>query len=211
MAVALDREAIRKNIGGAFAGAFADGLVKPNIGGDYAPTNFWTSYFGQPVPDKGDPELAKKLITESGVAAPTLVFNFADTPTNQKTAAIVIASLGLAGITVTPAPLEPGKYYSIVFNPKTSGDFGTGGWGADWPNASTVLPPLLTQKGGWDLSQLDDPAVNAAADAALTELDRTKQMALWQAMNKKSAEDVNTIPTFFGLSQTIGGTKVGPL
>jgi peptide/nickel transport system substrate-binding protein len=211
MAVALDRAAIRLNIGGAFAGAYADGLVKPNIGGDYAPTEFWTSYFGQPVPDSGDPELAKKLITESGVAAPTLVFNFADTPTNQKTAAIVIDSLGKAGITVTPAPLEPGKYYSIVFNPETSGDFGTGGWGADWPNASTVLPPLLTQAGGWDLSQLDDPAVNAAVDAALTELDRTKQMALWQAINKKSAEDVNTIPTFFGLSQTIGGTKVGPL
>ncbi len=211
MAVALDRAAIRKNIGGEFAGAYADGLVKPNIGGDYKATEFWTSFFGQPVPDSGDPVLAKKLITDSGVAAPTLVFNFADTPTNQKTAAIVIDSLGKAGITVTPAPLEPGKYYSIVFNPETSGDFGTAGWGADWPNASTVLPPLLTQAGGWDLSQLDDPAVNAAVDAALTELDRTKQMGLWQAINKKSAEEVNTIPTFFGLSQTIAGTKVGPL
>lgn len=211
MAVALDRAAIRLNIGGAFAGAYADGLVKPNIGGDYAPTDFWTSFFGQPVPDNGDPELAKKLISESGEAAPTLVFNFADTPVNQKTAAIVIDSLGKAGITVTPAPLEPGKYYSIVFNPETSGDFGTAGWGADWPNASTVLPPLLTQAGGWDLSQLDDPTVNAEVDAALTELDRTKQMALWQALNKKAAENVYTIPTFFGLSQTIGGTKVGPL
>ena len=82
---------------------------------------------------------------------------------------------------------------------------------SDWPNASTVLPPLLTQKGGWDLSQLEDPAVDAAVDAALTELDRTKQQGLWQALNKKSAEDVHTIPTFFGLSQTIAGTKVGPL
>lgn len=211
MAVALDRAAIRLNIGGAFAGDYADGLVKPNIGGDYAPTEFWTSYFGQPVPDNGDPELAKKLISESGEAAPTLVFNFADTPVNQKTAAIVIDSLGKAGITVTPAPLEPGKYYSIVFNPETSGDFGTAGWGADWPNASTVLPPLLTQAGGWDLSQLDDPQINAEVDAALTELDRAKQQKLWQALNKKAAENVYTLPTFFGLSQTIGGTKVGPL
>lgn len=209
MAVALDRAAIRLNIGGAFAGAFADGLVKPNIGGDYAPTEFWTKYFGQPVPDNGDPELAKKLISESGAPAPTLVFNFADTPVNQKTAAIVIDSLGKAGITVTPAPLEPGKYYSIVFS-DARGDFGTGGWGADWPNASTVLPPLLTQAGGWDLSQLDDPQVNAEVDAALTELDRTKQKTLWQALNKKAAENVYTIPTFFGLSQTIAGTKVGP-
>ena len=211
MAVALDRAAIRLNIGGAFAGSFADGLVKPNIGGDYAPTGLWTDFFKQPVPDGGDPELAKKLIVESGVPAPKLVFNFADTPVGQKTAAIVIASLGKAGITVKPAPIEPGKYYSVVFDPAASGDFGTGGWGADWPNASTVLPPLLTQAGGWDLSQLDDPAVNAAADAALTQLDRTKQMAAWQAMNKSAAENMYTIPTFFGLSQTIGGNKVGPL
>jgi peptide/nickel transport system substrate-binding protein len=210
MAVALDRAAIRLNQGGAFAGTFADGLIKPSIGGDYAPTNFWTSYFGQPVPDNGDPELAKKLISESGEAAPTLVFNFPDTPVNQKTAAIVIDSLGKAGITVTPAPLEAGKYYSIVFS-DARGDFGTGGWGADWPNASTVLPPLLTKAGGWDLSQLDDPKINAEVDAALTELDRTKQMALWQALNKESAEAVHTIPTFFGLTQTIGGSKVGPL
>ena len=210
MAVALDRAAIRLNIGGAFAGGYADGLVKPNIGGDYAATNFWTSYFGQPVPDSGDPELAKKLILESGEPAPTLVFNFADTPVNQNTAAIVINSLGKAGITVTPAPLEPGKYYSIVFS-EARGHFGTAGWGADWPNASTVLPPLLTVAGGWDLSQLDDPAINAAVDSALTELDRPTQMKKWQDLNKLSAESVHTLPTFFGLSQTIGGTKVGPL
>ena len=210
MAVALDREAVRLNIGGAFAGAFADGLVKPNIGADYAETGFWTTFFGQPVPDTGDPELAKKLIAESGEAAPSLVFNFADTPVNQKTAAIVIASFAKAGITVTPAPIEPGKYYSVVFDPEASGDFGTAGWGADWPNASPVLPPLLPQKGGWGLSQLDDPAINAKVEAALTELDRTKQAGLWQALNKEAAENVYTIPTFFGLSQTIAGTKIAP-
>jgi peptide/nickel transport system substrate-binding protein len=210
MAVALDREAIRLNIGGAFAGSFADGLVKPNIGADYAPTGFWTTFFGQPIPDTGDPELAKKLIAESGEAAPALTFNFADTPVNQKTAAIVIDSFKKAGMTVTPAPIEAGKYYSVVFDPASAGDFGTGGWGADWPNASTVLPPLLTVKGGWDLSQLDDPAINAKAEAALTELDRTKQEGLWQALNKEAAENVYTIPTFFGLSQTIAGTKIAP-
>ena len=210
MAVALDREAVRLNIGGAFAGEFADGLVKPNIGMDYAPTGFWTTFFGKEIPNTGDPELAKQLIAESGEAAPTLVFNFADTPVNQKTAAIVIDSFAKAGITVTPAPIEPGKYYSVVFDPEASGDFGTAGWGADWPNASTVLPPLLTQKGGWDLSQLDDPAVNAQVETALTELDRAKQATLWQALNQEAAEKVWTLPTFFGLSQTIAGTKIAP-
>jgi peptide/nickel transport system substrate-binding protein len=211
MAVALDREAIRLNIGGAFAGDFADGAIKPNIGADYAPTGLWDSFFGKEIPGTGDTELAKQLIQESGEPAPKLVFNFPDTPTNQKTAAIIIDSLGKAGITVTAAPIEPGQYYSVVFDPKKSGDFGTGGWGADWPNASTVIPPLFTQKGGWDLAQLDDPSVNAAVDAAFAELDRGKQAADWQAINKQSAEQMWHIPTFFGLSQTIAGPKVGPI
>jgi peptide/nickel transport system substrate-binding protein len=211
MAVALDRDAIRLNIGGAFAGDFADGFVKPNIGADYAPTGFWDSYFGQAVPATGDPVLAAKLIADSGEAAPSLDFNFADTPTNEKTAAIVISSLGKAGITVTPKPLEPGKYYSIVFDPAKAGDFGTGGWGADWPNASTVLPDLFTQKGGWDLSQVDDPQYNADVQTALSTLDRTAQEGLWQALNKTATQNVYAIPTFFGVAQDLAGTKVGGL
>ena len=211
MAVALDREAIRLNIGGAFAGEFADGAIKPNIGQDYAETGIWDTFFGKQIPDTGDPELAKQLIAESGEEAPELVFNFSDTPVNQKTAAIVISSLGKAGIKVTPAPLEVGAYYSIVFDPKKAGDFGQGGWGADWPNASTVIPPMFTQLGGWDLSQLDDPDVNKRIEAAVVEPDRAKQASMWQALNKESAEKMWTIPTFFGLSQTIAGPKVGPI
>jgi len=211
MAVALDREAIRLNVGGDFAGELADGLVKPNIGADYAPTGFWTDFFGKPIPDNGDPELAKQLIADSGEAAPSLTFNFPDTPTQQNNAAIVISSLGLAGIKVTPNPIEAGIYYSVVFDPTNPGDFGYGGWGADWPNASTVIPPLLTVVGGWDLSQLDDPDFNAEVDTASTELDRTKQQALWQALDKKAIENVYTIPYLFGTSQTLAGTKVGPI
>lgn len=211
MAVALDRDALRTNAGGAFVGGYADGAIKPNIGQDYAPTGLWDSFFGQPVPDTGDPELAKKLIAESGEAAPTVVFNFADTPTNQKNAAIVIDSLGKAGITVTPAPLEPGQYYSTVFDPEKAGDFGMGGWGADWPNASTVIPPLFTQEGGWDLSQVEDADFNAAVEAAQSELDRGKQASMWQALNQQAAEQVWIIPTFFGLSQTLAGGGVGPV
>ena len=106
-------------------------------------------------------------------------------------------------------PIEAGKYFSIVFDPASAGDFGAGGWGADWPNGSTVIPPLFTVKGGWDLSQLDDPAFNAKVDAALTELDRAKQATMWQALNKEAMQNVWAIPTFFELSQTIAGTKIG--
>lgn len=211
MAAALDRDAMRTNLGGDFYGDFADGAVKPNIGPDYAATGFWTAAgpFGADVPNTGDATLAKTFLAKSGGAAPTLNYNFSDTPTRNKEAAIIIAALGKAGITVTPKPIDPAHYYSTVFDPAKAGDFGYGGWGADWPNASTVVPDLFTQKGGWDLSQVDDAAFNTAVDAALAELDRTKQEADWQALNKQATNNVWIIPTFFGLSYNIAGDKIG--
>ena len=51
MAVALDRDAIRTAAGGDFDGDFADGVIKPNIGQDYAPTGCGaTDLFGQAIP-----------------------------------------------------------------------------------------------------------------------------------------------------------------
>jgi peptide/nickel transport system substrate-binding protein len=212
IAIALDRASIRLNGGGAFFGEIADGVIKPNIGQDYAPSGMWTDMFGKAVPDSGDPDHAKQLIAESGVATPVKVtFNFANTPTGQKNAAIVIASLAKAGITVTPAPLERGEYYNVIFDPKSAGDFGTNGWGADWPNASTVIPPLFTKSGGWDVSQVNDADFQAKVDAANAELDRAKQAADWQALNKLAMQNVWAIPTFSELAQRLAGTKIAPV
>jgi peptide/nickel transport system substrate-binding protein len=208
MAVALDRQAVRKNSGGDFFGDYADGLIKPNLGADYAPTNLWTSLLGQPVPDNGDPAFAKKLIADSGVPAPSLTYDYAQTPTGDKNAAIVKASLELAGFKISVNPIERGKYYSVVFG-KSAHDFGYAGWGADYPSASTVIAPLLTVVGGWDLSRLDDPDYNKQVTAALGETDPAKNHAAWQALNTLASKNMYTIPAFFELTQRLAGTKVG--
>lgn len=210
MAVALDRDGMRKNAGGEFYGDYADGVIKPNLGVDYSETGLWTTFFGQKVPEAGDPELAKKLITESGEPAPALTYDFPNTPVRAKEAVVIGDSLTRAGFKVTLNPIEAGKYYSVAFDPTASHEFGYGGWGYDWPNGSTVIPPLFTQAGGWDLSQLDDKAFNDKVKAALGETDRAKQATLWQALNKEAAENMYVIPTFFGKTQRIGGTNVGP-
>ena len=208
MAVALDRSAILKVRGGDFYGTMADGLIKPNVGVDYAPTGLWDSLLGQKIPDSGDTAYAKQLIAESGQAAPALTFDYGQTPTGDKLAAIVISSLGAAGFQVTPNPIEGGEYYSVVSG-KGAHEFGSAGWGGDWSRASTVIPPLLTVKGGSDLSRLDDPAYNAQVAAALAETDVTKQSADWQALNKLASQNMYTIPAFFCTTQRLAGTKVG--
>jgi peptide/nickel transport system substrate-binding protein len=210
MAVALDREGYRLASGGAFAGDYADGVIKPNIGQDYAPTGWAEDLFGQPIPPEGDPEFARQLIAESGEEAPTLRYDYAQSDVADQLAAIVKQSLEAAGFTINPNPIESGQYYGIVFDPEKAGDFGFGGWGPDWPNASTIISPLFTQVGGWDLSQVDDPEYNELVDDALTTLDRAEQATKWQELNKLAMERVYVIPTIFNRAQFFSGTKVGP-
>jgi peptide/nickel transport system substrate-binding protein len=210
MAVALDREALRVNAGGAYAGDLADGAIKPNIGVDYGETGWATDLFGEEIPPTGNPDLAKRLIEESGKPAPSLTFDYPQTPVNDKAAAIVKSSLERVGFKVEPNPLEPGSYYSVVFDPDKKHEFGTGGWGPDWPNASTVIPPLFTHEGGWDLSEVEDKDFNARVKDAQTELDRDAQAAKWQELNKFAVEQAWIIPTRFNLTQVIAGTKVQP-
>ncbi len=162
LAVALDREALRTNAGGAYAGDYADGVIKPNMGQDYAPTEMWNGLLGQKIPDTGDAEYAKKLIAESGAPMPSVTFDYPNSPTNTKAAAIIISSLAKAGITAKGNPIEPGQYYGVVFDPEKAHELINAGWGPDWPNASTIIPELFTPTGGFNLSQFDDQAFNDA-------------------------------------------------
>ena len=214
MAVALDRAAIRDASGGAFLGDYADGVLKPNIGQDYAPTHVWDAQgpFGQTIDPGGDPTLAEQLIQQSGESAPTLTYDYAKSTVGDQVAAIVKQSLQAAGFTITLKPLT--NYYSYILNPATQDDFGATGWGPDWPNASTVIPDVFTPQAGFDLSQVSAanyPDFYNAVVANQVQTDRAAQATEWQALNTEAADQMFVIPTFFGLAQTMAGTGVGNL
>jgi peptide/nickel transport system substrate-binding protein len=209
IAVALDRDALRTNAGGAYAGDFADGAISPTLALDYAPTGMWDGLLGKTVPATGDPDFAKQLITDSGQPAPTITLDYQNTPTNTKAAAIIVSSEAKAGITVKPNPIESGQFYGIVFDPAKAHDLILTGWASDWPNGSTVIPELFTPAGGFNLSEVDDKAFTAASDAAKIELDRAKQAADWQALNKQASQNAWLIPTRFGRDQRLPGVKIG--
>jgi peptide/nickel transport system substrate-binding protein len=206
---AADRAQMLTIAGGSFAGDLADGSIKPNLSADYAPTGLWDTLLGAKVPDTGDPELAKKLITESGEPMPSLTYDYAKSPDADKSAAALQASLKKAGITLKLNAIEAGKYYSTVLDPAKENELASAGWGPDWLNASTVIPPLFTPSGGFDLSQVNDKDFNAKVDAAMKELDRAKQATMWQELNKESVAQAWILPTRFGREQRLAGSKVG--
>jgi len=209
MMVALDRSQIIKVNGGSYAGEVADGLIKPTLASDYAPTGLWDSLLGQKIPETGDPAFAKKLIAESGAPMPTITFDYAKTPLGDQTAAVVKSSFGLAGITVKLNPLERGSYYGIVLDKTKQHELTNSGWSPDWPNASTVIPPLTTPLGGFDLSRGATPDYLKKIDAAQVETDRAKQAQQWQELNKYGLQQGWVIPTLFEKEQRLAGSKVG--
>ena len=214
IAVAVDRDSIRTAAGGDFYGDFADGLVKPNLGVDYAETGWAKDLFGEAIPPSGNTELAKKLILASGETAPTLTYDYGKSATGDAIAAIWKSSLEKAGFTINLNPIQSG-YYATIADPKLQHEFGVSGWGSDWPNASTVIGPLLTGATQFNdasdyprITKDNNPEFYAGVSAALSETDRAKQAAKWQALNKEAVQKAWFVPGFFLLSQVLAGDKI---
>jgi peptide/nickel transport system substrate-binding protein len=208
--------------GQAFNGDPADGVIKPLMGLDYAPTG-WAA--GDPDwKPEGNIEKAKSLMDQAKTECPDLYaratdpnqgifYDVADTPTSKSASAIWIESMAAIGVTMKFNFIEPGKYYSIVLDATKQGDLSAGGWAPDWANASTVVPELFTAEGGFPMSQnWEDPAYaefKKRSDANLSETDRVKQGKEWAALNKYAMDQMWVIPGVFSKTQEIWGSKIG--
>ncbi|MSZ70623.1 MAG: hypothetical protein F2709_05630, partial [Actinobacteria bacterium] len=206
--------------GAAFGGDPADGVIKPLMGLDYAKVTGLDEF-----KPEGNAEAAKKYMAAAKTACPDvyakatdpkrgLYFDFADTDTNKKSAAIWIDSMKKnAGITMKFNYIEAGSYYAVVLDQTKQGDLSRAGWAPDWANASTVIPELFTEAGGFPMSQnWGDPAYKAfkeKSDAALSEPDRKKQGKMWAELNQYVMDQMWVIPGVFSKTQEVWGSGLG--
>jgi peptide/nickel transport system substrate-binding protein len=217
---AKDWNAIITLLGGqALNGDPADGVIKPIMGLDYKKITGYEDW-----KPEGNIEKAKALMAEAKTKCPTeyaratdpkrgLVYDSTDTESSKKTSAIWIDSLKKAGIVMKFNFIEPGKYYAVVLDATKQSDLSGGGWAPDWANASTVVPELFTETGGFPMSQnWSDPAYpafKAMIDKALIESDRKKQGEMWAAANQYAMDQMWVIPSVFSKSQDVWGSKLG--
>ncbi len=167
--MATDRAAYVAANGGEKSAIVAQSLIHPSTVGYVANPTFAA------IPDAGDPEGAKKLLQEAGVKIPyPITYTYSGgTPKADNTAAALKAGWDKAGFSVTLDSL-PDTYYDVVNKPNnTKSDVMWGGWGADWPGVSTVLPPLFDSRlnlssasVGQDYGSFQSDAVNKMFDAA---------------------------------------------
>jgi peptide/nickel transport system substrate-binding protein len=183
--------------GGLTAGVPAQAIIAPAVAG-YKEFNAFNA------PDAGDPVKAKALLTEAGVKIPypiTLTFS-GGTPTSQKSAAALKAGWEKAGFAVTLNELTD-TYYDVIQNPANAEKYDVtwAGWGADWPSASTDIPPLFDGRiqlnaasNGNDYGYYLNPQLSTMIDAAFAETDLDKQAKMWGDMDEFLAKDVAYIP-----------------
>ncbi|MGV1003558.1 MAG: ABC transporter substrate-binding protein [Candidatus Nanopelagicales bacterium] len=207
---ALPRAEMRTIRGGDFAGDLATTSINPMLASSFSPTDMFSNLAGKyNVGDNGDPEAAKKLVAESGVAMPTINFQYAKTETNDKMAEAIVAALGKADIKVKPDPIDPGAYYAIVMDDAKAGEMMMAGWGPDWANGSTVIPELFAGAGSFNLSRYDDTEFNNKVAEVTAMGDLVEQAKQWAALDSTAMQQALIAPFLYDKQQRLTGSKVG--
>ena len=218
---AIDTQALIDLSGGReFYGDPGDNPVKPVLGLDYTKTK--GNIHDPNWKITGNPDYAKSLVESIKSSDPAaykkatvdgIVWDIAQSATNQKAAVLIADAAKAAGIIIKFNFIPSGQYYSTVQNTEKQNDISSAGWGADWANASTVLPELFTKEGGFNLSQnWNDaayPAFKKLSDAGKNETNRNKQAAIWKQASQYVMDQYWIIRPVFSKAQDVWGSKVG--
>ena len=231
MYYARDAKALLDYAGGPdYAGSYATGVISPLLATDFEPTKVVGPSDYKNTSDvvdattgfkpSGNVEKAQALMDAAKTKCPAdytkatttgITIDVSQSSTLNDTIPINEKAFARVGIKVNFNIIKSG-YYPTVMNAEKQSDLSTSGWGADWANASTVIPELFTTAGGFNISQNSkDPAYKAFEDKvnlAMKTTDRKKQAALWKELDKEAMKNFWVLPTLFGKAQEVWGSKV---
>ena len=207
---AINKETVRGAFGGEAYGTYATTFLPPGTDGrvnDAAP------YGTNPA---GDPAKAKALLASAGVKNLTLSLAVEATPTQGKVASAIKDALAAVGITVNIKSIDRGSYFNNVGTTSNKYDLIWGDWIADWPNASTILPPLFDGRqiiptGNENFAQLNDPAVNTQMDKIAAMSDPAAANAAWGQLDVQILKDAAVVPLVYMNFDEISGKNVAGL
>lgn len=196
--------------GGSYGGEVAGGLLAPTVAGyekGYDP-------YGKLTHPNGEPEKAKKLLKEAGKTGMKLVYAYSNTEIRQKEAAVIEDALNKAGFDVQKKEVDAASWYQQMGKVDNGFDIYMTGWGQDWADASTVIPPSYDprqiQDGAANYSHIRDKHVSEEIDRIEKITDIKQQTAEWQKLHKYIVEKVNpAAPVFYTKTLQLHGSNVG--
>jgi peptide/nickel transport system substrate-binding protein len=164
----------------------------------------------------GDPAKAKQVLQAAGVQMPyPITFTFdGSSQTGQKQAAALKETWDQAGFKVTLNPLTD-AYYPTIQDPNAKSDITWAGWGADWPSALTVTPPLFDSRvnltnnsNGQDYGNYKSDEFNKLVDQAQSAATIDEQTKYLQQADAVLGKDYAYIPLEISLFNWVHGSKV---
>jgi peptide/nickel transport system substrate-binding protein len=209
IAYAMPLTQLQQATGGAAQGDIGTTLLSPTVGG-------WkrTDPFHQLAHPTGQIAKARQLLKEAGQPHPRIVLAYAN-PSRWVAPALTLKNaLTKAGFNVVLKPIDATSYYTLITKVNNPYDVYRAGWGADWPVASTVIPPTLDGRiiadGSNNYSQLNDPYVNKEIDRIQKIQDLTKQGTEWMKLATYTyGKDTTEVPFEFDKFYQVYGAGLG--
>ncbi|MYS20282.1 peptide/nickel transport system substrate-binding protein [Streptomyces sp. DvalAA-14] len=200
---AIDKVSVQTAIGGSVKGDVATTLLPPTVNG-------YTKFDEYPTAgDKGDATKAKASLSACGKAGgfTTNLTARSDRPAEMAEATAIQNSLKQVGITANIKSFPAGKYFSNFAGvPSYVHSHQLGlmltAWGADWPTGYGFLDQIvdgsaIKPSGGNNLQELNDPAINSALAAAISNTDANARSQAWGQIDKMVVDTATVVPLIY--------------
>lgn len=166
---------------------------------------------GYVIPETGSCSIAKTILAVGGhPTLPTITYdykNYDNDAVVESSAAFVKSALECVGFTVNLNKITS-KYGGYILDPAKQGSISGAGWGPDWLNASTIIPPLFQLGNSFDLSHYDNATFQSNITSALVDGNRSSQAKKWQQLNIDAMSAGLVVPGLFTSTQSLVGSNV---
>jgi len=208
---ATDKQTMVDANGGSVLASPAASIESPTVPGRTA-TDVYATADGT-----GDVAKAKALLARAGYANGfTITLQTSNDSVSEGMGVAWQAALARVGIKVQLDELAASSFYQTIGTISQESDAAQTGWCPDWPSGLTFLPPLfesseyLTSVGNGDLSQINDPALNAQFATIASMADTTAQNAAYAKLDVRIQQLALVVPTVYANTvELVGGNVAG--
>jgi peptide/nickel transport system substrate-binding protein len=203
---AIDRQSVIVAAGGPIAAEPATTLITPGIAGR-------VPYDMYPAGNSGNPAKAKQLLKQAGVSHLNLTLAVENLPVDTAMGQAVQQAYQKAGIRVTLKTLSSDSYFGLITGNNSSGyDIALSSWQPDFPSAYDNIEPLFNSadigNGNYNVSRLDDPAVDKLLNQAESTISQSKSNALWAKADKMIMATGCVVPLVYNKNSFLRGSNV---
>lgn len=203
---AIDRQSIIVASGGSIAAEPATTLITPGIAGR-------VPYDMYPAGQSGNPAKAKQLLKQAGVSHLNLTLAVENLPVDTAMAQAVQQAYQKAGIKVTLKTLSSDSFFGLITGNNASGyDLALSSWQPDFPSAYDNIEPLFDSadigNGNYNVSRLDDPAVDRIINRAEATISQSKSNAMWAKADRMIMATGAVVPLVYNRNSFLRGSNV---